>query len=357
MLRGSILSAQSTGAFSCGAAAVMPSLRSANSLHGSFAASAAFSSPISTTTSCLDVSQNQERGLSTEATGEGESEDSGLRNSDGDEEPPDRRKAYEFEPGGRGRGGGGGGGGAPFQRRPADAAAAGTDMLELVATARELFTRNVDSGSGGGGAGGGGGGGGGVGPLPPLPRELREALYGHRWDRVIVDVRRTHTPVRGRGKREEYTAMVATGNMRGVFGLGIGVAESAQLATARAHLDSLSRLAAVPLYRGHTLYTHVDHTFHRLSIRMMPRPAGWGLRCPDLLYELCGLVGLRDVSIRVRGQRGSRFFVAQCFQEALQKQTTPHDGVEATGMYIREVFRGGPGGRLPCGLRRGVDVM
>eukprot|EP00198_Chlamydomonas_reinhardtii_P008280 XP_001697617.1 predicted protein [Chlamydomonas reinhardtii] len=194
MLRGSILSAQSTGAFSCGAAAVMPSLRSANSLHGSFAASAAFSSPISTTTSCLDVSQNQERGLSTEATGEGESEDdptylrgiktqSGLRNSDGDEEPPDRR------------------------------------------------------------------------------------------------------------------------------------------------------------------------------IRMMPRPAGWGLRCPDLLYELCGLVGLRDVSIRVRGQRGSRFFVAQCFQEALQKQTTPHDGVEATGMYIREVFRGGPGGRLPCGLRRGVDVM
>ncbi|KAG2438245.1 hypothetical protein HYH02_010944 [Chlamydomonas schloesseri] len=354
---------------------MMPSLRSANSLHGSFAASAVISSPIATATASLDISQ--ERGLSTEASGEGESEDSGLKHSNGDEEPPDRRRASDFEPGGRGgrdgRGGGGGGGGAfnPQTRRPggSDAQAGpGLEMLELVATARELFTRDVAAGSGGSG----GSGGGGVGPLPPLPRELREALYGHRWDRVIVDVRRTHTPVRGRGKDEEYTAMVATGNMRGVFGLGIGVAQSAQLATARAHLDSLGRLAAVPLYRGHTLYHHVDHSFHHLQMRLMPRPSGWGLRCPDLLYELCGLVGVRDASVRVRGQRKNKFFVAQCFLEALQKQTTPHDGVEATGMYIREVFRsgggggggggsansgGGGGGALPCGLKRGVDVM
>ncbi|GIL85800.1 hypothetical protein Vretifemale_14340 [Volvox reticuliferus] len=148
--------------------------------------------------------------------------------------------------------------------------------------------------------------------------------------------------------------MVATGNMAGILGLGLGVAETAQLAVARAHLDSFSRLAAVPLYRGHTIYHQLEHNYHRMKILMMPRPEGWGLRCSDLIFELCNVVGIRNVSIRLRGRVKNKFYVAQCFQEALLKQTTPHDGVEATGIYVREVY---VRNELPCGLRRGVDVL
>ncbi|KAG2490039.1 hypothetical protein HYH03_011504 [Edaphochlamys debaryana] len=138
-----------------------------------------------------------------------------------------------------------------------------------------------------------------------------------------------------------FSAMVATGNMKGLFGLGFATSETAQLATARAHLDSINRLTAVPLYRGHTIYHRVDHEYHRMKMQLEPRPEGWGLRCSDLLYELCNLAGIRDVSIKIRGRRKNKFFVAKCFQEALLRQTTPHDGVEATGMYIREVPRKG----------------
>lgn len=45
---------------------------------------------------------------------------------------------------------------------------------------------------------------------------------------------------------------------------------------------------------------------------------------------------------------------SQCFLEALQRQTTPHDGVEATGVYMREVYYRK---QLPCGLKRGADLM
>ncbi len=31
-------------------------------------------------------------------------------------------------------------------------------------------------------------------------------------------------------------------------------------------------------------------------------------------------------------------FVATAFQEALLKQAVPHDGVEGSGIYLREVF-------------------
>lgn len=36
------------------------------------------------------------------------------------------------------------------------------------------------------------------------------------------------------------------------------------------------------------------------------------------------------------------------------KQTTPHDGVEATGMYVREVYSRK---ELPFGLKRGVGAL
>jgi small subunit ribosomal protein S5 len=40
----------------------------------------------------------------------------------------------------------------------------------------------------------------------------------------------------------------------------------------------------------------------------------------------------------VHARRKSRLFVATAFQEALQKQCVPHDGVEGSGVYLREVF-------------------
>ncbi len=62
--------------------------------------------------------------------------------------------------------------------------------------------------------------------------------------------------------------------LQGLLGLGVGVADTAQVSTARAHLDAFSRLTAVPLYRGHTIYHHIDHTFHKLQVGPTP---SWGL--------------------------------------------------------------------------------
>lgn len=195
----------------------------------------------------------------------------------------------------------------------------GADPFELMAQAKQVFMSKGERSLG-------------------ISKEVREVMYQHHWDKFLVDCRRT-VEMTKRGKQEVYTAMVATGNMKGLFGLGLGVAETAQLSVARAYLDSYSRLTTVPLYRGHTIYHHIDHSYHKMKMRLMPRPEGWGLRCSDLLYELCSVAGIRNISIKLIGRRQSKFYVAQCFMEALQQQTTPHDGVEGTGMYIREVYR------------------
>ncbi len=111
--------------------------------------------------------------------------------------------------------------------------------------------------------------------MVPIPESIREVLFRFNWDKVLVDVRRTVEIVE-RGKQEVYTAMVAVGNLNGLLGLGLGDAATAQDAVARAHMDSYSNLAHVPLYRGHTIYHRIDHDFHRMKVSRSNNISGGG---------------------------------------------------------------------------------
>ncbi|GAX73110.1 hypothetical protein CEUSTIGMA_g563.t1 [Chlamydomonas eustigma] len=191
----------------------------------------------------------------------------------------------------------------------------------------------------------------------PIPEHIREVLYKFHWDKVLIDVRRT-VSLAPRGKVEVYTAMTAVGNFQGLLGLGLGEAATALDAVAKAHMECYSNLTYVPLYRGHTIYHRIDHEFHHMKMRLMPRPEGWGVKASDLVSELCGLAGIKNISIKMVGRSKNKFYVAHCLKEALTKQSVPHDGVEGSGVYVREIFRGtGLEGRLPMGIKRGVDIL
>lgn len=171
----------------------------------------------------------------------------------------------------------------------------------------------------------------------PIPRDVRQAMFKHSWDKLLVDVRRTAF-IGERGKVESYTAMVAIGNHKGLFGLGLGEAATAQDAVAKAHMDSYSNLNFIPLYRGHTIYHRIEHRFHRFKMLLMPRYEGWGVKASDLLSELMGLIGIKNISVRLIGNAQSKFYVAACLKEALAMQNVPQDGIEGSGVYLREVL-------------------
>jgi hypothetical protein len=57
------------------------------------------------------------------------------------------------------------------------------------------------------------------------------------------------------------------------------------------------------------------------------------------------------VAVQVFGRSKSRFYMAAAFKEALSQQSVPHDGVEGSGVYVREVLKG----ELPMGLVRDKD--
>lgn len=59
--------------------------------------------------------------------------------------------------------------------------------------------------------------------------------------------------------------------------------------------------------------------------------------------------------MQLRGRTKNKPNLVKLFMEALGQQSLPHDGVEGSGVYVREVLR--PAGRkLPYKIKRGVDV-
>lgn len=186
--------------------------------------------------------------------------------------------------------------------------------------------------------------------MVPIPDPIRQVLFSHAWDKVLVDVRRT-VVIKQRGREEVYTAMVAVGNKRGLLGLGLKDASTAQDAVAQAHMACYSNLTYVPLYRGHTIFHDIQHKYHQFKMHLMPRHDGWGVKSSDLIAELCGLVGIKNISVKLIGRSKNKFYVAECLKEALAMQTVPHDGVEGTGVYVKEVFkRGGKVMSLPLSV-------
>lgn len=47
----------------------------------------------------------------------------------------------------------------------------------------------------------------------PIPPAVREVMYKYRWDKLLVDIKRT-VDMTSRGKKEHYSAMVAVGNLQ-----------------------------------------------------------------------------------------------------------------------------------------------
>jgi small subunit ribosomal protein S5 len=194
-----------------------------------------------------------------------------------------------------------------------------------------------------------------------LPPAVRRALFSDHWQELVYDVRRS-VKVTTAGRLTTYKATVVVGNLDGLLGVGEARGAALQRVLLDAHLRAYERVAPVPRYRGHTIYHPLDATYHKARVRMWPRPAGSGLVASDALAALLELAGVRDVAAKASGRRKHRAHLLRAFLAAVGGQSLPHDGVEGSGVYVREVLygagsagrgKGAEGGRLPWKMARG----
>eukprot|EP00879_Flechtneria_rotunda_P001675 GHRR01001835.1.p1 GENE.GHRR01001835.1~~GHRR01001835.1.p1 ORF type:complete len:360 (+),score=95.85 GHRR01001835.1:159-1238(+) len=186
-----------------------------------------------------------------------------------------------------------------------------------------------------------------------LPNQFKRSHFiSPIWDEIQLDINRTIKVTKG-GKVETLHALVAVGNHDGLLGIGEHSGKNIQKVILDAQLKAYQNVVAIPRYRKHTVYHPIDLKVRKVRMQVWPRQLGFGITANPLITQLCDLAGLDNVTIKVSGRRKNVRNVVQVFVEALTQQSLPHDGVEGSGIYMREVY---PRKQLPCGLVRGVDV-
>eukprot|EP00877_Chromochloris_zofingiensis_P006345 jgi/Chrzof1/1964/Cz10g28050.t1 len=184
-----------------------------------------------------------------------------------------------------------------------------------------------------------------------LPMELKRVIFSQPWEELLLDVHTTSRMTR-QGRMRTMHATVFVGNFDGLVGLGSSSGTNSQQVMLDAYLRAYKNLIPIPRYRQHTIYHPIDKTYRKVRVQMWPRPDGFGVTANPVVSELCTLAGLRNLTVRITGHNKNRVNAVTAWLDALGTQSIPHDGVEGTGVYMREVYHK----KLPYKLQRGVHV-
>lgn len=142
-----------------------------------------------------------------------------------------------------------------------------------------------------------------------------------------------------KGKIRSCFAIVATGNKNGILGLGQGHSRTEMsVAIHKAYWDSIKNLSSIPRYENRTILSDLNSRFHGSRIFMRKGKPGLGLRCHHVIFELCQLAGIKDLSCKVYGSRNV-MNVAKGFYETLKNQKTIDEIAIGRGRKITDVTR------------------
>lgn len=143
-----------------------------------------------------------------------------------------------------------------------------------------------------------------------------------------------------KGKIRSHYALCVVGDRQGMIGLGEGKSRSNMgKAIAKAHWDAIRNLLHVDLFEGRTIYSDLDHRYHGVKLFLKKRSPGSGLRVHHTIFEMCQLVGIRDLSAEVYKSRND-MNVAKGFLEALTEGQRPlHEVALGRGKKIVDVKR------------------
>ena len=165
------------------------------------------------------------------------------------------------------------------------------------------------------------------------------------------------------GKKNHFSALAIAGNRQGLVGLGEASSTSHAQAWTRARLAAIRNMQPIHRYEGRTIYGDLKAKVAGTEVELMNREPGrrinpflpkvvplihrigFGLRCQDLVYELCRCAGIADLAARVSRAR-NRMNTAKAAFKALLSQQLPEDVARARGRKLIDVRRVYYAGRL-----------
>lgn len=108
----------------------------------------------------------------------------------------------------------------------------------------------------------------------------------------------------GKGKIASFYALVVVGDQKGMIGLGEGKSRN-DMSTSiyKAHWDAIRNIKYVPRYEDRTIYADLEYRYHGVKLFLRKKEPGFGLRVNHVIFEICQLLGIKDLSAKVYKSR------------------------------------------------------
>ncbi|KAL4402080.1 28S ribosomal protein S5, mitochondrial [Malassezia pachydermatis] len=146
-------------------------------------------------------------------------------------------------------------------------------------------------------------------PLSPT-----EVTRLHRYNIVLKRV----VNMTGKGRVASWYALVIAGNGHGLVGYGEGKDENAGRANKKAFHAAVKNMDLVAVHRSksgsNTVETTVEGRWGATRVVIRPRPAGFGLRVPNVLHPIARAAGFTDLNAAVYGSSNAMNVVKAALQ-------------------------------------------
>ncbi|POR32326.1 37S ribosomal protein S5, mitochondrial [Tolypocladium paradoxum] len=168
------------------------------------------------------------------------------------------------------------------------------------------------------------------------------------------------------GKVRSTSVVAIAGNGNGRLGLGIAKSTEAGLAAETAQLLAIRNMKPIRRYENRTIYGNAKAKVSGTVVELFSRPpgmsvlhhlgdssirewltgvcsAGFGLRCPHRIFEMCRASGLHDIAARMPRSKNPMNSVKAAY-DALMNQADPEEIAIGRGkkmVDVRKVYYGG----------------
>lgn len=148
--------------------------------------------------------------------------------------------------------------------------------------------------------------------VTPLSASEVQAL--HRYN---IQLKRV-VNMTGKGRVANWYALVVAGNGRGLVGYGEGKDANAGRANKKAFHAAVKNMDLVWVHRSksgaNTVETPVEGRWGATRVAIRPRPAGFGLRVPNVIHPIARAAGFTDLSAAVYGSSNAMNVVKATLQ-------------------------------------------
>ena len=148
--------------------------------------------------------------------------------------------------------------------------------------------------------------------VTPLTAAEVQAL--HRYNITLKRV----VNLTGKGRVASWYALVVAGNGKGLVGYGEGKDMNAGRANKKAFHAAVKNMDLVAVHRSksgaNTVETSVEGHWGATRVVIRPRPAGFGLRVPNVIHPIARAAGFTDLSAAVYGSSNAMNVVKAALQ-------------------------------------------